>query len=151
MIPKKILFCTDFSGNSEPAGETAVDYAKVFGARLIIAHVINPRLLRYPSLEDIPLAGVDVKAVEAKLSQALEDMAGKCRGKVSDVTTSLREGVPSDEIVNLANEQDVDLIILGTHGWTGLSHLLVGSTAENVLRTAHRQVLTVWTCRPQCD
>lgn len=151
MIPKKILLCTDFSGNSEPAAETALDYAKAFGADLILAHVINPSLLRYPSLEDLPLAGVDVKAVEQRLTQSLENMAENCRKKIANVKTTLREGVPANEIVNLANEQDVDLIIMGTHGWTGLSHLLVGSTAENVLRTAHRPVLTVWTCRPQCD
>ncbi len=151
MIPKKILFCTDFSENSEPAAETALDYAKVFEAELIIAHIINPRLLRYPSLEDIPLGEVDVKAVEQQLTQSLEVMAEKCRKTVPNVKTNLREGVPADEIVKLADKEDVHLIIMGTHGWTGLSHLLVGSTAENVVRTAHRPVLTVWTCRPQCD
>jgi universal stress protein A len=151
MIPKKILLCTDFSGNSEPAAETALDYAKAFGAELIIAHVINPRHFGYPSLEDIPLAGVDVKAVEQQLTQSLEAMAEKCRKTVPNVKINLIEGVPADEIVKLADKEDVHLIIMGTHGWTGLSHFLVGSTAENVVRTAHRPVLTVWTCRPQCE
>lgn len=151
MIPKKILFCTDFSENSEPARQMALDYAKSFGARLLVLHVLNAAYLRYPSLEDLPLSEVHLQNVETRLSESLQAMAEDCRKQVTEVTTFLREGIPANEIASLADEQDVDLIVMGTHGWTGLSHFLVGSTAENVLRNAHRPVLTVWTCKPQCQ
>ena len=144
MLPKKILFCTDFSENSKPALTLALEYAKSFGSGLIIIHVLNAKHLGYPSLEDVPLFDVSVKTIEERLSQALEAMAQDVRANVPDVTTYLREGRPSKEIVNLANELAVDLVVIGTHGWTGLGHVLVGSTAENVLRTAHRPVLVVW-------
>ena len=52
MIPKKILFCTDFSDNSRPALEYALDYAKVFGAELMVLHIINSSQIGYPSLEE---------------------------------------------------------------------------------------------------
>lgn len=150
MIPKRILFCTDFSENSEPARQVALDYAKTFGAGLIIVHVVNPAHLGYPSLEDLPLSEVQLKTVEERLEKSLATMAEECRKTVPDVTTQLSKGVPSSEIVKVGNEWEVDLIVMGTHGWSGLSHILVGSTAENVVRSAHRPVLTVWTCRPQC-
>jgi universal stress protein A len=51
--------------------------------------------------------------------------------------------VPAIEIVRLANEESVDLIVMGTHGWTGIRHLIVGSTAENVVRSAICSVLVV--------
>jgi universal stress protein A len=144
MNPKKILLCADFSENSEPARKLALHYAKTFGAALVIVHAVNPKHLGYPSLEDLPLSDVDVKAVKEKLTKSLEDLAQKSRTDVPDVTTCLRQGRPSKEIVDLANEIAADLIVMGTHGWTGLGHVLVGSTAENVLKTAHRPVLIVW-------
>jgi Universal stress protein family len=53
-------------------------------------------------------------------------------------------GVPAQAIVDFSNEECADLIVMGTHGGTGLSHLLVGSTAEHVVKMARRSVLTVW-------
>jgi nucleotide-binding universal stress UspA family protein len=58
-----------------------------------------------------------------------------------------RQGVPAQEIVRVADEESADLIVMGTHGWTGFKHLLLGSVAENVLRTAGRPVLVVSACK----
>lgn len=152
MIPKKILYCADFSQNSEPACQLAVEYAKTFGAELLVLHVINPRLLKYPSLEDLPLADLSLRDIEESANKSLENIALLCRKDLSEVKTFNRTGVPAEEIVNFANQESVDLIVTGTHGWTGLSHLLVGSTAEHVVRMARRPVLTVWCCGPgSCD
>ncbi len=148
MIPKKILYCADFSQNSEPACQLAVAYAKTFGAELLVLHVINPRLLKYPSLEDLPLADLSLRDIEESAKKSLENIALLCRRDLSEVKTYSRAGVPAEEIVNFANQESVDLIVTGTHGWTGLSHLLVGSTAEHVVRMARRPVLTVWCCGP---
>jgi len=148
MIPKKILFCTDFSKNSEPACQWAVDCAKAFGAELLVLHTINPGLLRYPSLEDLPLSEVSLEDIEKQAHETLETIAQLCRRDVVEVKTFCRTGVPAQAIVDFATEECADLIVMGTHGWTGLSHLLLGSTAEHVVRMARRPVLTVWCCGP---
>ncbi len=59
------------------------------------------------------------------------------------IKTLSRIGIPANEIVRLVEEESIDLIVMGTHGWTGFKHLILGSTAENVVRTAKCPVLTV--------
>ncbi|MGB6066698.1 MAG: universal stress protein [Desulfomonilaceae bacterium] len=145
MLPRKILFCTDFSDNSKPARKCAVDYAKTFNAELIIFHVINSSRIGYPSLEEgIP---VDIRTalsdIQQSVERALNFVASECRKELAQVQTSVRIGPPAREIVRFAEEESVDLIVTGTHGWTGFKHLIMGSTAENVVRTARCPVLTV--------
>jgi nucleotide-binding universal stress UspA family protein len=147
MRPKRILFCTDFSENSRPARRHAVEYADAFGADLLILHVINSSQIGYPSLEEsVP---VDIREALAKIQEsvdkALELVAGECRKVVEQVEIYSRLGIPANEIVRFSDEQSVDLIVMGTHGWTGFKHLILGSTAENVVRTAGCPVLTVRT------
>jgi universal stress protein A len=144
MIPKKILFCTDFSENSRPALEYALDYAKTFGAELLILHIINSSQIGYPSLEEgVP---VDVRSaldsIQQSVSKALDLIAKECSG-VTAVSAHSRVGSPAFEIVRFADENSAGLIVMGTHGWTGFKHLIMGSTAENVVRTADCPVLTV--------
>ena len=148
MIPKKILFCTDFSENSRPALEYALDYAKTFGAELLILHIINSSQIGYPSLEEgVP---VDVRSaldsIQQSVSKALDLIAKECSG-VTTVSAHSRVGSPAFEIVRFADENSAGLIVMGTHGWTGFKHLIMGSTAENVVRTADCPVLTVRSAR----
>ncbi len=145
MIPKKILFCTDFSENSRPARDYALDYAKAFGSEVLILHIINSSQIGYPSLEEgVP---VDIRSalesIRDSVSKALEIMAQECGKEVPAVSTYSRVGTPAYEIARFADEQSVGLIVMGTHGWTGFKHLVMGSTAENVVRTASCPVLTV--------
>ncbi len=145
MIPRKILFCTDFSENSRAAQQLAVEYAQAFGAQLVILHVINSSRIGYPSLEErIP---VDIKETIDRIQGAVEKALGlvcsECASLPVDVKTSSRIGIPAREIVRYAQEESVDLIVTGTHGWTGFKHLVMGSTAENVVRTATCPVVTV--------
>ncbi len=144
MIPKKILFCTDFSENSRPALEHALDYAKTFGAELLILHVINSSQIGYPSLEEgVP---VDVRSaldsIQQSVSKALDLISKEC-SSVTTVSAHSRVGSPSFEIIRFAQEHSAGLIVMGTHGWTGFKHLIMGSTAENVVRTAECPVLSV--------
>ncbi|MGC8658244.1 MAG: universal stress protein [Desulfomonilaceae bacterium] len=145
MIPKKILFCTDFSENSLPARSYAVDFAKAFNASLSILHVVNSSRLGYPAFE----AGVpfDLQSVllniEDSVKAAFNDFVSEFKDQVPEITTTSRVGVPAVEIVRFAEENSIDLIIMGTHGWTGFRHLILGSTAENVVRTTKCPVLTV--------
>jgi len=148
MIPKKILLCTDFSDNSRPALEYAVAYAKTFGAELMVLHIINSSQIGYPSLEEgVP---VDIRSaldsIQQSVSKALELVTKEC-SEIHKVTTHSRVGSPAYEIVRFADENSAGLIVMGTHGWTGFKHLIMGSTAENVVRTAECPVLTVRSAR----
>lgn len=145
MVPKKILFSTDFSENSTAARERAIDYARVFTAELAIIHVINSSQIGYPSPEEgVPL---DIRSaldgIQQSVDKALELIGTECRRMLPSVSTHCRIGTPAYEIVRFAREEKVQLIVMGTHGWTGFKHLIMGSTAENVVRTATCPVLTV--------
>jgi universal stress protein A len=145
MPTKKILFATDFSENSAPARERAIEYAKALGAELLIIHVVNSRLLGYPHFAET--APFDLAVIEKNIQEAVEEelqaISEQISVEVKRVTTYHVAGTPSEEIVRFADEYDVDLIAMGTHGWTGFKHLIVGSTAENVVRSARCPVLTV--------
>jgi universal stress protein A len=145
MIPKRILLCTDFSENSVAAREHAIDYAVAFGASLSILHVVNSSRLGFPAFEvGVPFDLQEVlKGIEESVKKAFEIMVQECGSSVRDVKTYSRIGVPANEIVRFAQEESVDLIVMGTHGWTGFRHLILGSTAENVVRTATCPILTV--------
>ncbi len=140
MVPKKILFCTDFSDNSRPARELAIDYAKAFGAQLVVLHVIDyenlPGYVDWAEKLRELLDDVDRIAHER-----LQALVKECADRVTDVKILCRTGMTAKEIVSTASEESVDLIVVGTHGRTGVKHLVMGSVARTVLKTAHRPVL----------
>ncbi len=143
MLPKKILFCTDFSRNNEPARKLAAEYARAFGANLLIVHVIDSST--FPNYVD--WIGEELEQIfhrtEAAANVRLKSLAKKCGQILGGVRTLCRIGSPAEEIVSLADERSVDLIVVGTHGRTGVKHLVMGSIARSVLKTAHRPVLIV--------
>ena len=145
MIPKKILVCTDFSENSLPARQCAVEWAKAFGAELAILHVVNSRFFGYPTFADrVPVEMALIqKNIEEGVLEELESIADECWKDLSTVQSHSRTGSPAEEIIRFADEESVDLIIMGTHGGTGVRHLILGSTAENVVRTANCPLLSV--------
>ena len=150
MLPKKILCCTDFSENSKPALQMAHGYAKDCGAELLIVHVIDSN--RFPVYadwvaEEHRAGWMDealqkiLKSAEESANARLESLASECGVDVEQVKTSCRIGLPPNEIVALAAEESVDLIVMGTHGRTGVKHLVMGSITRSVVRTANRPVL----------
>lgn len=143
MQPRKILFCTDFSENSEPARELAVDYAKAFGSQLLIVHVVNAT--GFPSYVDWIGEELDqiLQRTQESANARLESLAKECAQVVGDVKTCCRIGLPAKEIVAVADDESADLVVVGTHGHTGVKHLVMGSIARSVLKTAHRPVLIV--------
>jgi len=145
MVPKKILLCTDFSENSAPARQYALEFAAAAGASLAILHVVNSSRLGYPAFETVTPFDLSelIKSIEGAVDKAFDELVKECSKVVSEVTTYSRIGVPAVEIVRLADEEQMDLIVMGTHGWTGFRHLILGSTAANVVRTAACPVLTV--------
>ena len=138
MVPKKILFCTDFSENSRPAWELAVSYAKAFGAQLLILHVID-----FLGHFDWPEKLLEIIKEAGETCEDRLQLMAKEAQLVEDVKTYCRNGNAPQEIVALVQEESVDLIVVGTHGRTGVKHLVMGSVARSVLRTAHCPVLIV--------
>ena len=120
----EILFPTDFSPASEAAGRFAREMAVQAGARLHVLHVVPP--VTDPSLPAEQLA---------RVARGLADGL--------DVETALLSGWAGRNIVDYAREKRVDLIVVGTHGRTGISHAILGSVAETVVRLAPCLVLTV--------
>ncbi len=140
---KTILFAVDFSQSSDYAFQFALSLAKKYDARLLIIHVIN---------EPVDLRGFYVPHISfEKLEQEIEVGAKKmmekfCRTQIKDYSkyeSFIVPGIPYDEIIKKAQEQSADLILMGTHGRTGLDHVLFGSTAEKVVRKSPVPVMTV--------
>jgi len=136
IVLKNILIATDFG----PASDAALTYgralAKAFGARLHLLHVAENNFLR-PTIADPHALN---EAVHRRLDNCLvpEDRSELRARAVLKVSDS-----PAEEIADYARDASIELIVVGTHGRTGVSHLLVGSVAERVVRIAPCPVLTV--------
>ena len=138
-----ILFATDFSENCENAFEYALGFARQFGARLIIMHVINEPV----DLRGFYVPHISFDSIEKEIAEGADKMMQTfCRTRMSEFAnyeTFIANGIPYEEILKKAKEAEVSLIVMGTQGRTGLDHLLFGSTAESVFRRAACPVLTV--------
>jgi nucleotide-binding universal stress UspA family protein len=143
---RRILHASDFSPASRPAFRASVALARARGADLLLVHVLPP----LPMVPDVYVAATlhaDLqrghRAVGRRrldrLVAAARAAGARARGVVVD------SGVPAREIVRLARSRRADLIVMGTHGRTGLTRALLGSVAARVLATAACPVLTVRT------
>ncbi len=140
---KKILFATDFSEISEYAFDYAVSLAGKFNAKLIIIHVINEPV----DLRGFYVPHISFDSIEREIALSAEKMMDKfCDRKLASFRNYEKltvSGIPYEEILKKADEEQVDLIVMGTHGRAGIDHLLFGSTAERVVRKAICPVMTV--------
>jgi nucleotide-binding universal stress UspA family protein len=140
---EKILIALDFSENSTFAFDYALTLAKQFNSELTLLHVINePVDLRGFYVPHISFEQLE-KEIESGAASMMETF---CQEKMKDFTsyqTSIVSGLPYDEIIRKAQETGASLIVLGTHGRTGLDHLIFGSTAERVVRGSTCPVLTI--------
>jgi universal stress protein A len=137
---QKILCPVDFSAPSRNALRYANEFAKAMNAKITVLHVIQPQ----PIAADVNVPYVPLE-VELEKS-AKEDLERIVKEDVQEgvlVEQVLAFGMPSDCVIAQARKENVDLIILGTHGRTGISRLLMGSTTESVIRHAARPVLVV--------
>ena len=140
----KILYPTDFSEASLEALRYAVSFARNCKAKLILMHVVNEKIFS----EGLSLARVS--APEA-LEQEMAKEAGRQLNmlipaeerKGLDCEMVTLSGMPFLEIIRYAKENDVDMIVIGTNGRSGMEHIIFGSTAEKVVRKAHCPVLSV--------
>ncbi|MBU1115279.1 MAG: universal stress protein [Bacteroidetes bacterium] len=140
---KKILVPIDFSDYSKKALQYTVAFAKQFSAEVNLVYVIEPVV--YPA--DLSMGQMVIPQVEVDLSikskEELEQLAKTEIGSTLKYNIIIKSGKPFMEIIEAASEIDADLIIIATHGHTGVEHLLFGSTAEKVVRKAPCPVLTI--------
>jgi universal stress protein A len=131
----RILVATDFSLDSARAIAWGEELARHFAAEIVVLHVEE-------ALSMVP--GSDLFEVRRRGSEAeLARMVAQLRGHGITARGLLRSGAAFDEIVEAARKEHTQVIVMGTHGRTGLSHLLMGSVAERVVRHAPCPVLTV--------
>jgi nucleotide-binding universal stress UspA family protein len=140
---KKVLVPVDFSDYSKSSLRYAVNFAKRFNAEINLIYVVEPMV--YPpdfSMGQIALPSVDIE-MDKRASEELSNLAKKEIPHDIKSKTIVKTGKPFVEIIETAVEEDVDLIIIATHGHTGIEHVLFGSTAEKVVRKAPCPVLTL--------
>lgn len=142
---KKILLPTDFSDTSKEALKYAISLSREYGAEMTALHVVNQQILveglNLPQLVSIKdLEKELIKEAERQLEVFLKDVPG-----LGDIVSRqvILLGNPFLEIIRYAKENSIDLIVIGTHGRSGLEHIIFGSTAEKVVRRAPCPVLSV--------
>jgi universal stress protein A len=139
---RHILAPTDFSDYSKKAISDAFELARTFGATLSLLHVLEPS--PYLGEFTLPTMGEELLGdLERQASAALAQVLPEAQQAKIEVTRAVAIGSPAQKIVETAEAEHVDLIVMATHGRTGLSHLLIGSVAERVVRTAPCPVLTI--------
>jgi nucleotide-binding universal stress UspA family protein len=140
MASQRFLVPVDFSEYANQALDYALNLAGKLDARLTLLHVI----------QSIPLGGADmgvtlpytyIQDLEAEIMQSMESYLARVTAAGLEGEMVVAHGVPFHEIVETAKTQQVDLIVMGTHGRTGLQHMLLGSVAEKVVRLAPCPVL----------
>ncbi|MBI2620099.1 MAG: universal stress protein [Ignavibacteriales bacterium] len=140
---KNILVPIDFSEHSKKALQYAIPFARQFRARISLIYVVEPTV--YPA--DFSFGQVGFPAIEDELrkrgGEELDDLLRHEIGKRVPAKRAIRTGKAFYEILQYAKEEQVDLIIIATHGHSGLEHALFGSTAEKVVRKAPCPVLVV--------
>lgn len=146
-----ILVPTDFSQASELAVDAAAVLARQIGAKITLVHVHDPDALRPPAT--IGWSPEQKKGLEEEVAKAVDQsFAALKKDKLEGVdiadTVVLHAPSPAGAICSYAEKIEADLIVIGTHGRTGLKHLLIGSVAERVVRHAPCPVLTLRTSRP---
>lgn len=138
---RKILCPIDFSETSHAAMRAAIDLAKAESASLTLVHVYQAPVVDFPGyIADARVLAEVASAAETALSKWKHEAV---QAGAPGVDTAAAMGVPWDHIVRMAKDGHYELIVIGTHGRTGLRHVLVGSVAEKVVRHAHCPVLVV--------
>ena len=141
---KKIMVPIDFSNFSRNALTQAVCLAEEFGASILLLHILEPQAHRQTLTGASATAkGRDDERRMNYREQMLEDLRRNEIRSGLKSNSLLQKGKPYESIINMAKARDVDLIIMATHGATGLKHVLIGSTTERVVRQAPCPVLVV--------
>lgn len=134
----KILVPTDGSKGAEVAVDHAAEIAEKFDAEVYVLYVVDVRARTTADL------WANILGEFHEIGEnATEEIAKNIEEKGLNSVTEVTEGIPHKEINNYAEENSIDLIVMGTHGRTGLDRVLVGSNTEKVIRTSKVPVMTV--------
>ena len=141
---RRILVPTDYSKSSQNALTYAAAFAEKFGAELYLLHVVQDLALFIPEAVSVaPPVTPPIEQMTAAVREGLQRVVRENDLGRFTVHCEVREGTPFYEIIQFAKDTAIDLIIMGTHGRSGLAHVLLGSVTEKVVRKAPCPVLTV--------
>jgi nucleotide-binding universal stress UspA family protein len=138
---RNILFATDFSPASEAALPHVTALSLHYGSMVHVAHVIPDPLVVGLGAPDPAVMGAIYEGVHSTAQERIQQLGNRLKGYAHQ--TYIRHGKVADEIAELIDGENIDLLVLGTHGRTGLGRLLMGSVAEEIFRIAPVPVLTV--------
>ncbi len=142
---KKILYATDFSENSKYALKFALSFARKYDAKLFVLHVIQQPTYPLGMYAEISFDAMDkfTHTIAEATEREMQALKENFMGDFQNFETMILQGTPFLEILRVAKEKGAELIVMGTHGRTGLDHVLFGSTAEKVVRRSFCPVLSV--------
>jgi len=153
---KRILVPIDYSENALLAKDFALAQAKVFGAQVNLLHVVDnttyESYLQKGFMGELPVyLPIGQAPHGSPMEEKIEEFMNKAKAELdsyagphgAEVVTTLRQGNVVQEVLNEAKEYGADMIIMCTHGWTGIKHLMMGSTTERIVRMSEIPVLTI--------
>ena len=138
----RILVPTDLSKHSLAAFEYAEYISRTYGASLYVLHVVDESSVAFAYPVESMLEAIQEESF-TRAKEALNKFIGREVGSMPAMHKEVRQGDPSNEICRFADEHAITLIVIGTHGRTGLAHAVLGSTAERIVRHAHVPVMVV--------
>lgn len=138
----RILAPTDGSDPAQPAVEMALELAEIHDATLYVLYIVDQPTSVSGTGEGF--SGLDnlLNALEEEGHKVTKEVAEQAQAREIETTAAVRRGNPHDDILTYANEHDIDLIVMGTHGRTGVKRALLGSVTEDIVRHAEIPVLT---------
>lgn len=139
----RVLLPTDGSEGAHPAEETAIELADIHDATLHVLNFVDQPIAVSGTGEGVP--GLDnlLHALEAEGREATDDVATRATDRGIVAKSAVKRGNPHGDILTYAEAHDIDVIVMGTHGRTGVKRVLIGSVTEDVVRHSKIPVLTV--------
>ena len=140
---RKVLCPVDFSEASEHALRYALAFAQAYDAELEILHVVEVPFLPSYATAGVPDLSLPVERIQQRCTDRMDELTAKYAEWHAKTSGRVIVGAPFLEIIREAKKEHCDLIVMGTHGRSGLQHMLIGSVAEKVVRKSPCPVLTV--------
>lgn len=134
-----ILIPTDGSDEARSAAKTGIDFAAEQGATVHVLSVVKPIHNDEGGIEQV------MESMRTARERTVAELAELAEEKGLVATTAVKRGVPVREIIDYIETNDIDLVVMGTHGRTGISRFLIGSVTEKVVRLSETPVLTIHT------
>ncbi|MEN6475355.1 MAG: universal stress protein [Syntrophaceae bacterium] len=144
--PKKILVPTDFSASSDKAMQEAIDIAEKYHSKVYVLHVVDKGVQQCAADYCLPndvFEQFEHESVNASTQKMKQEVSKMNHADAVEISFDVKKGVPYDEILNEQQQNDIDLIVMASHGRTGISRFMLGSVADKVVKKANAPVLLV--------